>query len=83
MEIVRMAETVVDAAEDPVVVAVIADAAGAVEGLVVVDGIVADAADRAGEGTRKVFATDLRGLKLERPRCQSWPYLVAITPQLK
>ena len=57
----RMAEIAADAVEGRVVVGAIADAAGAVDVLVVVeDGIVADAAGRAGEGTN-FFATDFRG----------------------
>ena len=55
-----MAEIASDAVEGRVVVGAIADAAGAVDVLVVADGIVADAAGRAGEGTN-FFATDFRG----------------------
>ena len=58
----RMVEIVVDAVDGPVAVVVvgIADAAGAVDGPAAVDGIVADAAAPAGEGTEG-FATDLHG----------------------
>jgi hypothetical protein len=77
-----MVEIVVDAVDAPVAVVTV-DAAGVVEGPVAADGIAADAAVRVAEGTRNFFATDLRGLKVERPRCESWPFLVAITAQLK
>ena len=56
----RMAEIAADAADVPVVAGEIADAAGAVDVLVVAEGIVVGAAGRAGEGTN-FFATDFRG----------------------
>lgn len=72
MESVRLAETVVDAVDGPVVAVEIADAAGAVEGPAAVDGIAVGAADRAGEGTRnlpRIYTDD------QRPRRESWPFL--------
>lgn len=53
----RTVEIVADAADVPVVVGVIVDAAGAVDGLVAAGGIVADAAARAEEDT-SFFAAD-------------------------
>lgn len=66
-----MAETVVDAADGPAVAGEIVDAAGAVDVLVVGEGIVADAAGRVGEGTNflpRMFA-DIKG-----PRRESWSF---------
>jgi len=54
----RTAETVADAVDAPAAAAAIVAAAGAAEGLVAAEGI-ADAAGRAGEGT-KLFHADLR-----------------------
>ena len=58
--IVRMAEIVADAVDDPVVAGGIADAVGAVDVAVAADATVADAAGLAGDGT-KALATDLHG----------------------
>jgi hypothetical protein len=60
--IVRMAETVVGAAGDPVAVVAdgIVDVAGAVDGLVVVADGIADVAVLVGDDTNS-FATDFRG----------------------
>jgi len=72
----RMAEIAADAVEGRVVVGAIADAAGAVDVLVVADGIVADAAGRAGEGTN-FFATDFADLHgYEKGHGHvSWPFI--------
>jgi hypothetical protein len=78
-EIVRMAETVVDAVEGPVAAGGIVDAAGAVDVLVGVgDGIAADAAGRAGEGTRNLprICADSHGYE-KGPRHVSWPFSCA------
>src|ERR1039458_4282076 len=60
----RMAETAADAVDGPAAAGVIVDAAGAVDVLVVGEGIAADAAGRAGEGTKNllpwVFADNAR-----------------------
>jgi hypothetical protein len=48
----RMAETEADVVGVPVAAGATVDAVGAADGLVVAGGIVADAADRAGEDTR-------------------------------
>ena len=59
-----MAETAADAVDGPAAAGVIVDAAGAVDVLVVGEGIAADAAGRAGEGTKNllpwVFADNAR-----------------------
>ena len=60
MAIVRMAETVADAAGVRAAAGGIADAAGAADGLVVAGGI-AGVAGLAGVDTRNYFATDFRG----------------------
>lgn len=60
-EIVRMAETVVDAADDRVAADVTVDAAGAVGDRAAADEIAAGAEDRAEDGT-KILCRDFRRL---------------------
>jgi hypothetical protein len=68
MEIVRMAEIVVDAEDVLVAAGGIVAAAGVADVLVaVVAGIVADAAGRAGEGT-KLLRHGFARIKRQRPR---------------